>query len=118
MQASVKKTSKSESEGGGLANLANGRPADSRRTGWLAYQQLAPSRPGHPGVACGRCSAGNMSGLPIMGKRYSKSGAGLLKEIMVGFRPDPKTTSTTTDGASTSRLPWDSVPYTSPRIWR
>lgn len=60
-----------------------------------------------------------MSGMPITGKRYSKSEAELLsvtariKEITVRLRQVPKTASRTANGASTSRLPWDSVPDTS-----
>jgi len=34
----------------------------------------------------------------------------------IRLRSDRKITPRTTNGASTSRLPWDTVPYTSPTI--
>jgi hypothetical protein len=36
-----------------------------------------------------------------------------IKEIVVRLNPDPKIASRKANGASTSRLPWDCVAYTS-----
>jgi hypothetical protein len=84
MHAPVKKTSKSESEGGGLANLATERPARIYR---LTATSIRTTEEGSTTVG--------------------------IKRIVVCLLLDQKTVARTAGEAPKSRLPWDSAPYTS-----